>query len=641
MSGRDSLLLGRFAHLPQPAHEVWQGGLVRMPAWIEGPEGAPPQRPWMGLWVSLRTGLAHAKLEDGSTRPDWRLALEAALEFGLKGRLAGCRPARIEVRDEAVAAGLRAALAPANVTVTVARELPAVRAVLAAMAEHAAGGPGPPGALDAPGVTPAGMRAFAEAARRFHAAAPWQHLSDQDLVHVEAPALAPGLGLVTVLGAGGQTFGLGFFDTEAAFEAILEDPDPATLLAGQGKWAVLFGPIQDLPFGDVDLWEEHDLPVAGPAAYPLAARFEPDGSITRPDAGVLADLEGLLLALAETTEAELDRGRWQRVVHTSAGLRRFTLALPELLEPLEAPPRRRGAGPPDRRVAERILVEVERFAARSGIEDLAALNHAIQERFAGRLDAIPSTATTPAEQAQDLVYRAADARGRRRLQLARRALELFPDCADAYVLLAEQAGDPARACELYAAGVAAGARALGPGPFDEHVGRFWQIVATRPYMRARLGLAQCLEDLGRVDEALPHYRELLRLNPNDNQGVRDVLLAALLSTGRDDEAGELLARYDDDASALWRYGWALWTFRREGDGPAARARLREAVRTNRHAARYLAGRRRWSGPLPDAYALGSEEEAVLCAAQLGPAWQATPGAAQWLLAGPPRGRRRR
>lgn len=33
-------------------------------------------------------------------------------------------------------------------------------------------------------------------------------------------------------------------------------------------------------------------------------------------------------------------------------------------------------------------------------------------------------------------------------------------------------------------------------------------------MRARFGLAQCLEELGNLDEAVGHYRELLRLNPN-------------------------------------------------------------------------------------------------------------------------------
>ena len=42
-----------------------------------------------------------------------------------------------------------------------------------------------------------------------------------------------------------------------------------------------------MPFGDVDLWEEHGLPVAGDDAYPVAIRFGPDGELDRPEAAAL------------------------------------------------------------------------------------------------------------------------------------------------------------------------------------------------------------------------------------------------------------------------------------------------------------------------------------------------------------------
>ena len=69
---------------------------------------------------------------------------------------------------------------------------------------------------------------------------------------------------------------------------------------------------------------------------------------------------------------------------------------------------------------------------------------------------VPSTATTPLEKAQELMYRAFDARGRRRIQLARQALELSADCADAYVVLAEESFAPEIARNLYEQGVQAG-----------------------------------------------------------------------------------------------------------------------------------------------------------------------------------------
>jgi tetratricopeptide (TPR) repeat protein len=278
-------------------------------------------------------------------------------------------------------------------------------------------------------------------------------------------------------------------------------------------------------------------------------------------------------------------------------------------------------------------------------ESLDDANAALRQRFSGPIDDLPSTATTPLEQAQDVIYRAFEARGRRRLQLARRALELSADCADAYVVLAEESRTLEDARVLYEQGLAAGERALGPEVFAQEVGRFWGIVRTRPYMRARLGLAQCLEDLDRREDAIEHYREIIRLNPGDNQGVRYSLLAALLLAGRDDDAAALIEQFGDEPSALWRYGQALSVFRREGDSRAARACLRAALRANRHVPKILGHDAAWPEPQPASYTPGSREEAVICDSELGEAWQATPDAIRWLRAQAPapksgKGRRR-
>lgn len=45
-------------------------------------------------------------------------------------------------------------------------------------------------------------------------------------------------------------------------------------------------------------------------------------------------------------------------------------------------------------------------------------------------------------------------------------------------------------------------------------------------------------------------------------------------------------------------------------------------------------------PLPASYAFGSEEEAVLCADELGDAWRATPGTEAWLTASTPKAKSR-
>lgn len=481
-----SLRVGRFVRLPRRSDERWQGGLVRLPSWVEEPDG--PFRPWAAVWVSLGTGLVHMKLEAERDSHDWTLLLDALIEFGLKRGLVECRPAVVEVADEELGRRVRDAVGDRDLEIASAPGLPAVQAVLAEMSRHAEGRPMPAGALDGKGVTVDRMRAFAATARRFWEAAPWRHLGDEDLVTVEAPTAGHGLVHVAVLGAAGQTFGLAFFDSVEDHEAIQEGRAPGAI--DRPRWSVLFGPITDVPFGDADLWEDHRLPVAGDEAYPLAIRLGGTGA-QRPDARTLAYLEGLLAALAATTEDEIDAGRWTREVQTFDGTVLYRLAIPALLEPLDAPAPARRGGLPDRRAMERLTAEVGRFLARSEFESIEDANRAIAERFHGPLDATPSTASSPLDRAQDFAYRAFEARGWRRVQLARKALELSRDCADAWMILGENAPDLERACELYAEGVSAGERALGRQVFEQEAGHFWNVVETRPYMRARFGPLRC------------------------------------------------------------------------------------------------------------------------------------------------------
>jgi tetratricopeptide (TPR) repeat protein len=234
--------------------------------------------------------------------------------------------------------------------------------------------------------------------------------------------------------------------------------------------------------------------------------------------------------------------------------------------------------------------------------------------------------------AQDLMWDAWDTSDRKkRIAMARRALEISPDCADAYVLLAEDTSrDLEAALGLYQKGVLAGERALGPKAFEENAGHFWGILETRPYMRARNGLAECLREMGRTAEAIDHFQELLRLNPNDNQGNRDLLAACYLEAGRDSEAWDLLNRYPEGITASWAYTAALVQFRLHGASKEARKALKHAIDQNPHVREYLSGRKRMPRETPGHYSIGSVDEAVIYVDLNGAYWQKTPGAIAWL-----------
>jgi tetratricopeptide (TPR) repeat protein len=254
------------------------------------------------------------------------------------------------------------------------------------------------------------------------------------------------------------------------------------------------------------------------------------------------------------------------------------------------------------------------------------------------------------DEAQEMMYSAWEARSpERRITLARKALQVSEDCADAYVLLAQEASRSEEdAKDLYEKGVAAGKRAIGPRAFRSDVGHFWGILETRPYMRALHGLAECLWHLDQRDAAIDTYSEMLRLNPNDNQGARYQLAACLLETGRNDELRALLGRYEGDGTAYWNFSTALLDFRAQGDSENARMALVEAIASNKNVPPYLLGHRKLPQTLPDYVGVGDEKEAIAYAADNADAWKVTPGALEWLAGQAPtsspskvRGRRSR
>lgn len=233
--------------------------------------------------------------------------------------------------------------------------------------------------------------------------------------------------------------------------------------------------------------------------------------------------------------------------------------------------------------------------------------------------------------AQDMMYDAWDAAPMaQRVALAKRALRISPLCADAYVLLAQEvARHLDEEIELYQKGVTAGETALGPAAFEDEVGHFWGLLETRPYMRARRGLALALWRKGEHDAAIAHVQDMLRLNPNDNQGMRYILLAWLLARCRPAQVESLMRRYKGDSAPQWRYTEALLEFARAGDTETSLQRLAAAVRGNAHVPAYLLGKK-LPRSAPAYVTVGGDDEAQEFAREYLASWRDTPGALEWL-----------
>jgi tetratricopeptide (TPR) repeat protein len=240
--------------------------------------------------------------------------------------------------------------------------------------------------------------------------------------------------------------------------------------------------------------------------------------------------------------------------------------------------------------------------------------------------------SSPLSEAQELVYQAYETDDDdQRLALAQEALAICPDCADAYVCVGEMLPSADEAVQWFAWAVEAGERALGgPEGLTRYEKHFWDAWETRPYMRARLELAQSLWHVGDRDQAMEHCRRLLELNPGDNQGVRYVLCSYYCDSGRDDELAGLLQEYEDDDTADWHFSRALLAFRSEGDTDRARQRLQEANQANPHVAPLLVGTHMPPAELPHYVSIGDPSEAAHYVIHHLPAWRSTPGAVTWV-----------
>jgi tetratricopeptide (TPR) repeat protein len=240
---------------------------------------------------------------------------------------------------------------------------------------------------------------------------------------------------------------------------------------------------------------------------------------------------------------------------------------------------------------------------------------------------------TPRDAAQELIFEAEQiADPAKRVEWARKAIELDEDCSEAWAFLAGDAEGPAEALPLCERAVEAAERTLGPGPFKDAVGHFWGVIETRPYMRARFTLALTLWELERPAEAIRHVQDLLRLCPSDNLGARYELLSWFLQQRDTYQARKLLRKYPDDCTANWAYGAALHAFQEGGDSTNARRALEAARKANPHVPHYFVGIKKLPAELPDHVGIGDESEAAVYVVDNAKAWDETPGAVQWLIA---------
>ncbi len=619
------------------ADEHWLVVIHRMRLWL-APPGEAPSRPY-GLFIFvLENGYAlGSDLTPAAPTAD---QVQAALFKAMRKPPAASGPARrpagIALADEPLAKALHPVLAEIDVQLAVMPEYPPeVDDILREFEAHMNGSPEPPGLLSVKGVTPEFVAHLFAAAAEFHRAKPWVALSNEQTLAVRVPPERRPR-YVSIMGNGGVEYGLSVCNKWEDMQRLFENSDdPMEVLPDKGAHSLLFNEITYVPFDDLDAVERYGWEVIDSESYPVPIVYhKASGTVRRPTLKDLrwdeAALRAIPIALRSflkpTGLGDYEPFETTMEVSTSSGPSAVDVKYPGgSLDRLVRP----GPGL-DWRHSDLIDDAADEdelpFFDRRGMEGF--MQQAIAQQFGEQ----PGSGDLQLDQAQQIMYKAWDeSHPGKRLTLAHQALATSPNCADAYVLLAEEEADTVgRALDYYQQGVAAGRRALGEGYFSEEVGHFWGLLETRPYMRALHGQANMLWQLRRHEEAAAIFREMLRLNPGDNQGVRYSLLQLLLELDRVEEARALIAQYEDEYSSTWLYTQALLAFKQEGDSPASTSALKDALKQNPHVPAYLSGKKRIPNRLPDTISPGNETEAIDYAVGHLNDWRRTPGAVDWI-----------
>ena len=218
------------------------------------------------------------------------------------------------------------------------------------------------------------------------------------------------------------------------------------------------------------------------------------------------------------------------------------------------------------------------------------------------------------------------------IRLARKALQIEPNCVEAYLLLADyDAQNIQQRIGYLQQAVTAGEAFLGECYFKDNAGHFWGLVETRPYMQACTDLAVHLREAHKPQAAIELFEKSIHLNPNDNQGNRNLLLPLYLKQQQLEKAENLIQQYEDDRSAFMLFSEVLIRYIREGDTKNTRQLRKEANQYNKYVGKYLTGRIKLPKELPDYYGIGDKNEAIYYVKDSRELWRQVMGLIPWLM----------
>lgn len=278
---------------------------------------------------------------------------------------------------------------------------------------------------------------------------------------------------------------------------------------------------------------------------------------------------------------------------------------------------------------DKMMTDLQRLLATQDFKSEADLQKFMNSLLGQKIPSFPKEVLNRQEQAQDLVFEAYELSPAKAKQNIKKALSLDSNCIEAYEYLGSMEDTAEIAIAFFEKGIAIGRQIFGGEYLKEHKGHFWGFHDTRPFMRCMQQYSDCLYTIGKVQECVTILEEMIELNPNDNQGVRDQLLLYLIELDQNTKFEKYAKMFKTDNLAFALFTRALFAFKTEGETINSNKQLQKALKQNKFVASRLLSRKTIPG-YPDRYSPGDESEADYYAHFAQDIWQNMDGATTWL-----------
>ena len=192
---------------------------------------------------------------------------------------------------------------------------------------------------------------------------------------------------------------------------------------------------------------------------------------------------------------------------------------------------------------------LQEFLEKNNVKDINEANEKLQEFIKMYNNGEIEYKNTPFDEAYEILEEAQYTKNEKEaIKLAKKAYKKSSDCFDAMLFHCDLVENVIQRMKLLYDGLEFEKNRLtNEKYFDkENIGHFYGIFETRPYIRGLSIKAEYLLEEGKLRQAANICKEVLRLNENDNLGIRYLLMAIYATLEEEKSMLDLYKKYPEE-----------------------------------------------------------------------------------------------